>query len=164
MNEILEFKLHFLLILGGKVDENETPIQAALRETNEEIGIEENSIEIWTSLPPLADHKGSTAVYPIVGHVKKFSKSDLIINNAEVFDVFVKNVYDLHHPKIAGYTQFRVPNSPGYSLPVYNSEPYPIWGLTAIMTFQFLSVFLKGRTKGFSHKLKFQSPLSFKKK
>ena len=84
-----------------------------------------------------------------------------MVNRNEVFKVFTKNVYDLHNANVAGYTQFRTPKGPGYSLPVYNCEPYPIWGMTAIMTFQFLSVFLKGRTHGFRHRLKFQSPLNF---
>ena len=96
---------------------------------------------------------------PVVGKITNYDRSNLVLSKNEVFDVFVKRVYDLHTPKVAGYTQFRVPKTPGYSLPNYNCEPYPIWGLTAIITFQFLSVFLKGRTKGFRHKLSFQSQI-----
>ncbi len=101
---------------------------------------------------------------PVVGLIRDFKKSSLKLSPDEVADVFVKNVYDLHQPTVAGYTQFRVPNKPGYSLPIYNCDPYPIWGMTAIMTFQFLSVFLRGRTKGFRHKLNFQTPLLLGKK
>ena len=54
----------------------------------------------------------------------------------------------------------RVKDRPGYSLPIYNCDPYPIWGMTAIITYQFLSVFLKGRSQGFRHKLNFQTPLN----
>lgn len=102
---------------------------------------------------------------PVVGQVKNFNKSQLILSQDEVFDVFVKGVYELHQPQVAGYTQFRVANSAGYSLPVYNCAPYPVWGLSAIITYQFLSIFLKGRTKGFNHRLKFQTPMfNFSKK
>ena len=86
---------------------------------------------------------GTRAVIPIVGYLQDFHLSKLKPNKAEVQDVFVKSVLDLHRPHVAGYTQFRVPNSPGYSLPIYNCEPYPIWGMTAIITFQFLNVFLR---------------------
>lgn len=103
---------------------------------------------------------GSTAVIPVVAQIKNFSKSELVWSKDEVADVFVKGVYDLHNPKVAGYTQFRIPDKPGYSLPIYNCDPYPIWGMTAIMTYQFLSVLLRGRSRGFRHKLQFQSPLN----
>ena len=43
---------------GGKVDGSESPIEAAIREAHEEIGLEEKNLEIWTSLPPISDAKG----------------------------------------------------------------------------------------------------------
>jgi len=153
---------------GGKKDEKESFIEAALRESNEELGLDPKNIEIWTSLPPMSSKDvDGTAVTPVVGVVKDFDLSKLVLNPDEVCDVFVKGVYDLHHPKIAGYTQFRPwkkdSKGPGYTLPIYNCEPYPIWGMTAIMTFQFLNVFLRGRTKGFKHRLNFQTPLNYSK-
>lgn len=96
----------------------------------------------------------------MVAEVRNLNMSDLVWSKNEVADVFVKGVYDLHNPKVAGYTQFRIPDKPGYSLPIYNCDPYPIWGMTAIMTYQFLTVFLRGRSNGFRHKLQFQSPLN----
>jgi hypothetical protein len=105
---------------------------------------------------------GTTAVTPIVGVIKDFNLKHLVLSKEEVSHVFVKDVYDLHNAKVAGYTQFRIPDKPGYTLPLYNCEPYPVWGITAIITFQFLSVFLKGRFRGFKHRLNFQSPLNLK--
>ena len=43
---------------GGKVDPSETPIQAAIRESNEELGLLEDQIDIWTEMPPIADKSG----------------------------------------------------------------------------------------------------------
>ena len=107
---------------------------------------------------------GSTSVVPVIGLIKNYDAKNLEPNSEEVCDFFTKGVYDLHNPKVAGYTQFRIPDRPGYSLPIYNCQPYPIWGMTAIITYQFLSVFLKGRTLGFRHKLSFQTPLNFASK
>ena len=62
-----------------------------------------------------------------------FSLEQLKHNSAEVSCAFVKTIEELSDPKVRGYTQFRIPNSPGYSLPVYKTEPYRIWGMTAII-------------------------------
>ena len=95
---------------------------------------------------------------PVVAEIKgDFAFERLNINSAEVASAFVKSIKDLSDPQIKGYTQFKIKNSPGYSLPVYKTEPYRIWGMTAIITFQFLSVLLKRR--GYTHKLCFQSPI-----
>ena len=76
---------------GGKKDENESFIEAALRESNEELGIDTKNIEIWTSLPSIASKDvDGTAVTPVVGIVKDFDLSKLVLNPDEVCDVFVK--------------------------------------------------------------------------
>jgi len=150
---------------GGIINPSETPNEAASRESNEELGINSSQIDIWTCMPELLGSvrdEGFTSVIPVVGEVKNFEPKSLVVNKDEVYDYFVKGVYELHNHNIAGYTQFRHwknPNSkPGYSLPIYNCKPYPIWGVTALITLQFLSVFLKGRTKGFNHAINFQTP------
>ena len=48
---------------GGKVDPSETPIQAAIRESNEELGLLEDQIDIWTEMPPIADKSGKNIIY-----------------------------------------------------------------------------------------------------
>ena len=98
------------------------------------------------------------SITPIVAEIKGiYSSEKLKLNEAEVSSAFVKTVQELSNQKIQGYTQFRIKNSPGYSLPVYKTEPYRVWGMTAIITFQFLSVLLKRR--GHIHKIYFQSPI-----
>ena len=45
---------------GGKMDNpTETPIQAAIRESNEELGLLEDQIDIWTEMPPISDKSGT---------------------------------------------------------------------------------------------------------
>ena len=59
---------------GGRVDPNETPIQAAIRESYEELGIDENQLDIWTTLPPLPNKtsgtKGIKGSDPFTGTIK----------------------------------------------------------------------------------------------
>ena len=81
---------------GGKKDEKESFIEAALRESNEELGLDPKNIEIWTSLPPMSSKDvDGTAVTPVVGIVKEFDLSKLVLNPDEVCDVFVKGTVTL---------------------------------------------------------------------
>ena len=120
-----------------------------------------NSIKLSQSNLTLkfdTQHSGTSSVTPVVAEIKGvFSLEQLKHNSAEVSCAFVKTIEELSDPKVRGYTQFRIPNSPGYSLPVYKTEPYRIWGMTAIITYQFLNVLLKRR--GYRHKVYFQSPI-----
>ena len=46
---------------GGKCDSHEeTDVDAALRETFEELGIPPDKINVWTHMQPIANHKGMT--------------------------------------------------------------------------------------------------------
>jgi 8-oxo-dGTP pyrophosphatase MutT (NUDIX family) len=45
---------------GGRVDTGEDNFEAALRETQEELGIAKANIDIWTALPALSNHTGTT--------------------------------------------------------------------------------------------------------
>ena len=44
---------------GGKCDsKDETDVQAALRETHEELGIPHNQVNVWTKMPEISNHTG----------------------------------------------------------------------------------------------------------
>ena len=68
----------------------------------------------------------------------------LKVNSAEVSEVFTCTLKDLCEPRNQGYTQFRS----GYVIPVYFGNPVEsfksttpkIWGLTAGITHQVLTV------------------------
>ena len=110
-------------------------------------------INIFLQIPT-----GVSDVTPVIAEIKGvFCHNTLKLNTSEVESAFVKTTKELSDPQIRGYTQFRFKHSPGYSLPIYKTQPYQIWGMTAIITFQFLSVFLKRR--GYKHQIPFQSPI-----
>ena len=49
---------------GGKCDSNdETDVDAALRETFEELGILPDKLKVWTHMQPIANHKGMTYTF-----------------------------------------------------------------------------------------------------
>jgi len=147
---------------GGRCDGGETPIETALRETSEEIGVNPDDVDVWTVMPSVPGRQKTDLVTPVVAEIK-VAADGLHLNRAEVDSVFIKKLSDLHNEDTCRHTQFRGFKgshvSGGYTLPLYTTEPYHIWGLTAIITYQFLSVFLKRRPSVFRHKLNYQSPI-----
>lgn len=147
---------------GGNQDKNDATLrETALRETWEELGIPSESIDLWADMAPLSSrNEGEYATTPVVGVVNNFSLSSLHVNTAEVSEVFTVPLSQLCNPRLHGYTQFRVADKPGYSLPVYTGPPHVIWGLTAIMTFQLLRHLLPARL--YRHQLRYQSPIQLR--
>ena len=60
---------------GGKFDDTSdtTILDAALRETEEELGINRSLFDVWAELPPLPSRDGKTAVTPVVAMLKVYS-------------------------------------------------------------------------------------------
>lgn len=120
---------------GGKKDNNETPIQTALRETEEEIGLSRTKIELWGEGPPVPGRNNQIMITPVVGTIKHLEEKDLDINKDEVAEIFTLPVESLCDKNNQFYTQF----SNGFILPVFMVDHYRIWGVTAFLTHVFLS-------------------------
>ncbi len=112
---------------GGKVEAGETPLVAALREAEEEIGLS-GSVDIFG---PLNTHETVTNfnVMPFVGLVDPF---DPVLNAGEVEEVFKVPLDFLMAPEnmsIQG-RNWRGQRREYYTIPY---GPYYIWGATARM-------------------------------
>jgi len=141
---------------GGKQDPDDVDlVRTALRETEEELGISSSDIDVWCQMPELSSsRKGDYSATPVVGVIKNYSSKSLKPSIGEVSSVFTVPLSVLAETSNHGYTQF----SYGYSLPVFHRNvPYVIWGLTAIITFQFMRALLP--TSTYSHKIIYQKPI-----
>lgn len=123
---------------GGKTDLDETPVQTALRETFEEIGLSPKKIEVWGQGPAVPGRNNKILITPVIGSVSNLSDEDLSINIKEVAEVFTVPVEVLCDPNNQYHTQYQN----GYVLPVFVAEQYKIWGMTAYITHAFLSSIL----------------------
>ena len=129
---------------GGSLDANETPTQAALREADEEIGLEPKHVrvlgllnDVWT---PAGFH-----VTPVVGIVS--SQAQLKPNPAEVAKLLVVPIADLRFIEVT-YEQkilpvaARVPvfENRERAVPHYLWQGTDIWGMTAFVIQEFLEL------------------------
>lgn len=125
---------------GGRLEPgDQTPVQAALRESEEEIGLRPEDVTILGELNPLIT-VSQFVVTPVVGRIPW--PYPLRPNHTEVARCFGVPVLWLADPANLE-VQYRQPVNPGPSVPVYFFKPFEgevIWGVTARIIKSFLEL------------------------
>lgn len=133
---------------GGRLDPEEEPLAAALREATEEIGLPPEDVEIIGQLEPLATLSSSSGITPFVGILEK--RPVLTPNPHEVehaFDVALAELLDT-----GLYREERWDTPWGDDRPVhfFELDDDTVWGATARILHQLLELLalnvLSGRT------------------
>ena len=143
---------------GGHIEEGETCMDAALRETYEELGIRPSSVNVLPGMEP-EWHREKKYVYPVLAEIDPFEPESLLLRREEVSEVFTMPfswllshepaVYDISDPEseklpvilrqyLRNYK--RGPNTTYY----WAYEQYGIWGLTARFLVRFRDILLAG--------------------
>jgi 8-oxo-dGTP pyrophosphatase MutT (NUDIX family) len=78
---------------GGRSDGNETPIETALREAREEVGIEESSVRVVGWLSPLVTLALGSAIWPVIGFLE--GRPMMSTDPAEVDRAFTVSLAEL---------------------------------------------------------------------
>ncbi|XP_060078236.1 mitochondrial coenzyme A diphosphatase NUDT8-like isoform X2 [Ylistrum balloti] len=141
---------------GGMKDDVDLDLsQTALRETFEEIGLSTENVNIWGNLPKIPSKDGKIEVTPYLGFCGDMDTSKLVLDDSEVDTVFTRTLTSLCDPVNVGSTQF----SNGYTLPVFLGGEFRIWGMTAILLHQALTILAPGM---YNYKLRHVRPLHTK--
>ncbi len=120
---------------GGNLDEGETPVGAALREAQEEVGIDPAGIEVVTSTPPLYLTPSQSAVTPVLAWWPR--PTDVYaVDPAEVALAAKVPVVDLVNPD----NRFTVTHPLGYRGPGFEVGELYVWGFTAMLLSVVLDV------------------------
>jgi 8-oxo-dGTP pyrophosphatase MutT (NUDIX family) len=111
---------------GGRRDEGESYLETALREAEEEIGLDRGRVQVVGALPPIGTFVTNYKVHPIVGLIDR----DLVFepNPTEVETVLAFDVSELR----SGFAMRRlVRRGIPIRTPTYVVAEHLIWGATA---------------------------------
>ncbi|CAG0881440.1 unnamed protein product [Darwinula stevensoni] len=122
---------------GGRDSNDDNLVTTALRETEEELGIHQNKVDVWGMMPSVPTRKQDSSVAPCIGYIGSIDVPSLKLQIGEVEEAFPVPLWALCEPQNFRYTQYK---QAGYSLPVFLGGKHRIWGLTAIITYQVLCV------------------------
>ncbi len=117
---------------GGRQDKQDTDLEAtALREANEEIGIQKNDVVIIGKLTPLLIPVSSFHVEPFIGYLNYAPVFSL--NKAEVMDVIEMEVQELLEERMVLRDEFLSGTGLKINAPYYLVAGHKVWGATAMM-------------------------------
>jgi 8-oxo-dGTP pyrophosphatase MutT (NUDIX family) len=78
---------------GGRLEGEETPVEGALREAREEVGLDPELVTPFAWLSPLVSYASGTSIWPVVGLLG--GRPELTIDPSEVDRVFSVAIADL---------------------------------------------------------------------
>ncbi len=121
---------------GGRTDPGETAVQAAVREAEEEVGVDPGSVEPLGELDHLTTVTRRAYIVPVVGLLP--GPPDLVLNTAEVDAALLVPLAELLAPEVFREEQW---GTGEWSRPVYFFELVgdTVWGATAALLRQLLS-------------------------
>ena len=119
---------------GGTQEGNEKLIDTALRETQEEIGINKNSISIIGTMTPLFVPITGFMIYPFIGY--SLNKPNPKPDPVEVAAIFSVNISDLLNKENRTIEQRSID---GYDVqvPYFKLNDYQVWGATSMILSEF---------------------------
>ena len=129
---------------GGKVaSEDKSPLDTALQEAEEEIGLNRTNVEILEQLPNVFTQTSRFDITPFLAKIVRPEKWK--IAEREVAEVIEVPVKELLKPKAHGEEIMHFPQWPDpRKVPFYRVGKYQLWGAT----YWILSPILKELSKG----------------
>ena len=123
---------------GGGLDEGESPLDAALRETEEEIGVSRGEVRIIGALSPLWVVVSGFIVFPFVGIADR--RPDFRLAEREVTALVEAPLATLRNPVHTGWAS-RPRDGVLVRFPYFDVGGHHVWGATAMMLGEFVSLF-----------------------
>jgi 8-oxo-dGTP pyrophosphatase MutT (NUDIX family) len=124
---------------GGKMEPSDPDILfTALREAEEEIGINASKVEVLGQLSDLYIPTSNFLVSPVIGFVPE--KPSFIPEQREVARIIATEVISLFHPEVRKQTQLPVGGGMYLDTPYFAVEEEIVWGATAMILSELIQV------------------------
>ena len=131
--EKLKYHKGQISLPGGSNEKGESLLETALRETEEEIGVNKNEISILGQITPLFIPVTGFLMTPFIGFT---SKEPIIkLDSMEVEELFSVNILDLiNNDKLIKHRQL---NGRDVTIPYFNLNNQQVWGATSMVLSEF---------------------------
>lgn len=126
---------------GGRVDPGETIEAAAVREAQEEIGVDPASVEILGRLTPLHIPVSGFLLHPVVGATSRrpaFQRAEWEV--ARIIEAPVSMLADRSIIKREMRTRAVKGNTIDVDVPYYDIDGEKVWGATAMVLAEFCAI------------------------
>ena len=125
---------------GGKVENGDIDlVHTALRESNEELGIPDEKVEILGNLTELFIIASNFTVSPVIGYLD--FRPDFIIDPREVVEVIETPISLLLNKDTVKEKGFKVRQGFTINAPYFDINNHHVWGATAMILSEFLTIF-----------------------
>ena len=144
---------------GGRINKDEKPQRAVLREVEEELGLPPHQVTLFGEFDLLHNYTDVT-IHTFVGQIANIDVENMTLQESEVAEIFLIPIDFLleNNPFVYEYSvvadikddfPYHLVDSPhkytwlkgSYNVPIWNYEGYCLWGITARIVRHFLDVF-----------------------
>ncbi len=133
----VEFHKGQIGLPGGSRENTESLRQAALREAQEEIGVEQSSVEVLGQLTSLYILPSNFCVQPFVGYTP--CRPNFQIEEKEVAELIEAPLATLLDPASAHEEDWDIRGGT-WRIPFYRFGPHKVWGATAMILAEFVAL------------------------
>ena len=141
-SETMEHHKGQISLPGGAQDPTDIDaVHTALREAQEELGIDPDAVEVLGTMPPVYARVSGFVITTVIGRLREASSADEIVfspNHHEVAEVIEVPLRSLREPDNHHIEQ-RTANGFTYNIHFYTYGPYEIWGATGRILYEFLT-------------------------
>ena len=123
---------------GGKREGDEDLLVTALREANEELGIQANQVSLLGGLTSLYIPPSNFLVHPFLGYMNEIP--EFILSEAEVKRVLLLPLSSFLDQGNVSIEVFKSSNGSTVEAPTYRIDDVIIWGATAMMMAEISSL------------------------
>jgi len=123
---------------GGVEDIDRHAEDTALRETQEELGVDPKDVEVLGRLSPIYIPPSNYLVQPVVGVA--YAKPSFVLDPVEVKALLEAHIHDFTGPGAVQSGEVSIRDGQKINVPCFKVQGHIVWGATAMIMSEFRSI------------------------